>query len=256
MMPENREFLSRFAAAPGLAVALMLADGTILYVNETITRLYGGGTVEEHTGSNLADLYPREWAEEKIALLRRVAETDDRLMIRYIWEGKRIEAQYQRIPAEEEGGEPRILVTVREGTTEGDLVPEGYEVVKMDTAHFGPLSVLTPRELEVLALIGHGKSAKEIAELLGCSPRTVERHRDSIGKKLDKNDRVSLALIAQAAGLELRDARVKHVGPATPKSSTASSTQSGSEGRAATPTPKPTSQTEVKPDQPKASPRD
>ncbi len=224
-----------FSAAPGLAVSIMAVDGTILYVNETITRMYGGGTVEQHIGRNLAEVYPPEWAEEKIALLRRVAEDDDRLMIRYIWEGKRLEAQYQRIPAED-GGETRVLVTVREGTTDESLIPEGFEIVTIDTAHFGPLAVLTPRELEVLALIGHGKSAKEIADILGCSPRTVERHRDSIGKKLNKHDRVSLALIAQAAGLELRDAHVKNVGPATPTPTTP-------------PTQKPASQTEIKPDQ-------
>lgn len=225
-------YLSMFAAAPGLGVGLMSPDGTILFTNETAVRMFGGGTVEEHTGRSLADLYPREWAEEKIALLRRVAETDERLLIRYIWEGKRVEAQYQRIPAET-GEEPRILVTIREGVTEDALIPEGFEVVKIDTSNFGPLSVLTPRELEVLALIGQGKSAKEIAEVLKCSPRTVERHRDSMGKKLHKRDRVNLALIAQAAGLELRDARVKHVGPMP-----------------ARPPARPASEAEAKPDHP------
>lgn len=206
------ECLAMFAAAPGLAVALMEPDGTILYCNETGARMFGGGTVRQHVGANLADLYPREWAMEKIALLRRVAETDERLLIRYIWEGKRVEAQYQRIP-DGKGRNSRVLVTIREGVTQDDLVPDEFEIIKIDTSNFGPLSVLTPRELEVLALIGQGKSAKEIADTLGCSPRTVERHRDSIGKKLDKHDRVSLALVAHAAGLELRDARVKNVGP-------------------------------------------
>jgi DNA-binding CsgD family transcriptional regulator len=206
------DYLAMFSAAPGLAVALMAPDGTTLFCNETAATMFGGGTAAEHIGRKLTELYPREWAEEKIALLRRVAETDERLLIRYIWEGKRVEAQYQRIPDHEAGG-PRILVTIREGVTEDRFIPEGFEIVKIDTSNFGPLSVLTPRELEVLALIGQGKSAKEIADTLGCSPRTVERHRDSIGKKLNKNDRVSLALVAQAAGLELRDAHLKQVGP-------------------------------------------
>jgi DNA-binding CsgD family transcriptional regulator len=212
-MPPTEDFsvlLSVFAAAPGLGISLMAPDGKILYVNETAVQMYGGGTVEEHIGYNLAEVYSPEWAAEKIALLRRVADTDDRLLIRYIWEGKRIEAQYQRIPAEA-SEEPRIMVTMREGATEDSLIPDGFEIVKIDTANFGPLAVLTPRELEVLSLIGQGKSAKEIGQVLSCSPRTVERHRDSMGKKLDKHDRVSLALIAQAAGLELRDAHVKHV---------------------------------------------
>jgi DNA-binding CsgD family transcriptional regulator len=226
---------SLFAAAPGLGVALHAADGTILYVNETIVRRFGGGTAEEHIGRKLSDLYPAAWAEEKTALFRRVAETDERLLVRYIWDGIRVEAQYQRIPGEAGSG-PRILVTVREGVTQDEHIPDGFEVVKIETSNFGPLSVLSARELEVLALIGQGKHAREIGQILGCSPRTVERHRDTLGKKLNMHDRVSLALVAQAAGLELRDVLVKHVDP-LPKSPGPKS-----------PGPKPACQAEPKPE--------
>lgn len=215
------ECLETFSATPGLALLLASPDGTFLFVNETFAKIFGGGTTDEHTGRNFADLYPREWAEEKVALLRRVAYEDERLLVRCIWEGKVLEAQYQRITGHDAldahddhgDGEPRILVTVREGVTGDELLPEGLEIVRCDTSNFGPLKVLSPRELEVLALIGQGKPTKEIGEILGCSPRTVERHRDTLGKKLNKRDRVSLALVAQAAGLELRDAHVKHVEP-------------------------------------------
>ena len=46
------------------------------------------------------------------------------------------------------------------------------------------LDRLTPRHLQILQLIGDGKSSGEIAELLGVSPRTVEFHRASIRKAL------------------------------------------------------------------------
>ena len=202
----------RFAAIPGLGVALLEADGTMVYVNTTAAKMYGGGTVAEHTGRRLGDLYPPEWAAEKVALLKRVIETDERLVIRYIWDGKRFEVQYQKIDGDGEGP-TRVLVTAREGITDDDLLPDDFKIITTGTANFGPLAVLSPRELEVLALIGRGKSAKMIGEILELSPRTVERHRDSIGKKLQKHDRVSLALIAQAAGLELRDAHLTPVGP-------------------------------------------
>lgn len=212
------EYLETFSATPGLALLLATPDGTILFVNETFAKIFGGGTPDEHTGRNFTDLYPREWADEKIALLRRVASEDERLLVRCIWEGKVLEAQYQRITGHDghdahDDEEPRILVTAHEGVTGAELLPAGIEIVRCDTSNFGPLKVLSPRELEVLALIGQGKPTKEIGEILGCSPRTVERHRDTLGKKLNKRDRVSLALVAQAAGLELRDAHVKHVEP-------------------------------------------
>lgn len=228
-------FLAAFATAPGLGVVLFKPDSTMLFVNETAVRLYGGGTIEEHIGRKLADLYPAEWAESRTKLLQRVAETDERLLGRTIWHGRRLEVSYQRVP-DEDGDDPRVLVIIREGLTPKELLPSDVTVVDADILNLGPLSVLTPRELEVLALIGQGKSAKGIAEVLGCSPRTVERHRDSIGKKLDKRDRVSLALVARAAGLSLRDARVKHV------ESASRPTES-----------KPGSQAEVKPEGPKVN---
>lgn len=46
------------------------------------------------------------------------------------------------------------------------------------------LDRLTPRHLQILRLIGEGKSSQEMAEILGVSPRTVEFHRASIRKAL------------------------------------------------------------------------
>ena len=46
------------------------------------------------------------------------------------------------------------------------------------------LDRLTPRHLQILRLIGDGKSTAQIAEILCVSPRTVEFHRASIRKAL------------------------------------------------------------------------
>lgn len=44
---------------------------------------------------------------------------------------------------------------------------------------------LTPRELQVLQLVGEGRSNKEVADLLGISVRTSETHRNNIMRKLN-----------------------------------------------------------------------
>jgi two-component system response regulator NreC len=58
-------------------------------------------------------------------------------------------------------------------------------------------SGLTVREKEVLALIGEGKTSKEIARILGVSVETVSNHRKHICRKLDLHS--TAALVAHAA---------------------------------------------------------
>jgi DNA-binding NarL/FixJ family response regulator len=60
---------------------------------------------------------------------------------------------------------------------------------------------LTPRELQVLKLVAEGHRSEEAADLLGISPRTVERHRSSLLAKLGMRDRVELTRYAIRRGL-------------------------------------------------------
>jgi DNA-binding NarL/FixJ family response regulator len=60
---------------------------------------------------------------------------------------------------------------------------------------------LTPREREVVKLIGEGHSSKEIAHTLVISEKTVERHRANILEKLGMRDRVDLTRYAIRRGL-------------------------------------------------------
>ncbi|MDF5752640.1 response regulator transcription factor [Spongiactinospora sp. TRM90649] len=64
-----------------------------------------------------------------------------------------------------------------------------------------PESVLTPREEEIVKLIAEGNSAKEIAETLVISVKTVDRHRANILAKLGMRDRLDLTRYAIRAGL-------------------------------------------------------
>jgi DNA-binding CsgD family transcriptional regulator len=211
------EWMSVFASAPGVGVALVSSGLRILYANAAAARLHTLSSPEELRQKHLSELFPAPWVEEREALIRRVLSTGKPVIVRAIMRGKQVEATILPVPgeiAESPGEAPendRVLVVTIEGQTPEQFIPEGVEVVESEAVDLGPLAVLTPRELEVLALIGQGHSAKEIASILNCSPRTVERHRDSIGKKLDKDDRVKLALVARAAGLELRDAQLNRV---------------------------------------------
>lgn len=71
----------------------------------------------------------------------------------------------------------------------------------------GPVEVstvhddLTPRELEVLVLIGDGLTNNEIGERLEISVKTVDRHRENIMRKLNLHNRIDLVKYAIREGL-------------------------------------------------------
>jgi DNA-binding CsgD family transcriptional regulator len=52
---------------------------------------------------------------------------------------------------------------------------------------------LTPRELEVLALLAAGNTTVDIARQLGITPGTVKTHLTSVYKKIGASNRVQAA---------------------------------------------------------------
>ena len=64
-----------------------------------------------------------------------------------------------------------------------------------------PAAELTPRELEVLQLVGAGKANKEIASELGIGERTARTHVSNILGKLGLSSRTQAALWAVREGL-------------------------------------------------------
>jgi len=67
------------------------------------------------------------------------------------------------------------------------------------------LSVLTPRELEILGLIAEGRSNAAIAEALVLTKRAVERHINGIFMKLDLGETRDVSRRVKAALIYLAD---------------------------------------------------
>jgi LuxR family transcriptional regulator, quorum-sensing system regulator BjaR1 len=63
------------------------------------------------------------------------------------------------------------------------------------------LRPLTRREIEVLALLAQGNSAKRIGHILGITPRTVSAHTQSIISKLGTFNCTHAVAIAVRDGL-------------------------------------------------------
>jgi DNA-binding NarL/FixJ family response regulator len=80
----------------------------------------------------------------------------------------------------------------------GALLREYMEGAREGEAPHDPL---TQRESEVVKLIAEGLSAREIADQLVISEKTVERHRSNVLEKLGLRDRVALTHYAIRRGL-------------------------------------------------------
>ena len=84
------------------------------------------------------------------------------------------------------------------------LGPEATELVLSEflasstqSRHAGtPLAGLTTREVEVLRLCAAGKTSREMSAVLGISPRTADKHKANIMKKLDIHNTGALTAFA------------------------------------------------------------
>ena len=65
------------------------------------------------------------------------------------------------------------------------------DAASADLSHYQ----LTPREMDVLAWIARGKTNRDIAEILGMSPRTVNKHLEHIFVKLGVETRAAAAAL-------------------------------------------------------------
>ncbi|MBB3612523.1 response regulator transcription factor [Rhizobium sp. BK602] len=75
----------------------------------------------------------------------------------------------------------RAIETVADG---GTYFSSGVVDVLMERESGNDADPLTPRERDILGLIGSGRSNREMAEALGITPATAETHRKNLKKKL------------------------------------------------------------------------
>ncbi len=77
---------------------------------------------------------------------------------------------------------------------------EGRKPLESDSS----LGLLTQRERQILKLISEGHRNKDIADYLCISPKTVEKHRANLMKKLDLHTAGALTAFAMEKGLTSR----------------------------------------------------
>jgi DNA-binding NarL/FixJ family response regulator len=79
-----------------------------------------------------------------------------------------------------------------------------------------PSKSITAREREVLSRVAQGHSNKMIAREFGVSPKTIEKHRSNLMRKLQLHNTASVTMYAIANGLAANDAPEAHAATQLP----------------------------------------
>ena len=195
----SRALWDVLSTQPGLGIAIVDASGRVTYANDEAVRVCLCAPSENAVGSLINDLFPSAVADEIYESIQRVINSDVLVIRRTVWGGKPLQTTFRALP-QIEGEETLVLVTTTIGSAESTR--PNTEVAETNHVELGKLNVLTPRELEVLALMGEGRRIKDIAEILSRSPKTIESHKEGIGRKLKITDRAKFIEIARDAGIQ------------------------------------------------------
>lgn len=203
--------VSGLTTDPQTGVSVVNLSGEVLYTNDQAVGIFLGEDADpmEVRQQSLWGLLPEAWLRECVGFGSQVAQSGEPAMLRTVWKGRQVLSWVSPLDAGAPPAEARLLIASRFSTESPAGEENGeprFTVYESKHISLGDLGVLSPRELEVLALVGQGLSIKEIAAMLHRSEKTIQNHRDSIGSKLGLANRVHVAAVARRAGLTPRDA--------------------------------------------------
>ncbi|HZW10786.1 MAG TPA: LuxR C-terminal-related transcriptional regulator [Phycisphaerales bacterium] len=188
----------------GCAVFVTSRDGEILFANGRSRAWIGWRRQGEdlQRPPTLADTCAPALYEERLAIVQRVCDENIAVVFESISRSVRCLVSVRALPGAA-GGRVAMVLARRLHPWER-VTPEAFPhatVIEVERHDPGVIATLSPRELDVLILIGEGLSSGDIAKRLHRSVRTIERHRDRLGQKLGVSNRVDIARFAMRAGL-------------------------------------------------------
>ncbi|TWT92562.1 PAS and helix-turn-helix domain-containing protein [Neorhodopirellula pilleata] len=200
---------SAISKTPGVGISIMDSDGGLLFINDTSKVLFFDRDQVDYQGKTIRDFHPPEYVQERLELIARVLESQRPVVIGHIYHGRKIESTVWPLRDSTPPFNRVIVVTHLESGDSPWRPAAGCETYKTQFIDLGPLNVLTKRELEVLALLGHGMSVPKAAAILHRSPKTIERHKESIGQKLQMRGQAELVALVTSMGLDLSDTHLR-----------------------------------------------
>lgn len=152
-------------------------------------------------GQRFADLFSSGWSQERLELLQETLRLGMPIPTIEIFRGRRVESLV--VPVNDAQPRPAVVYMGRFApVTRPNPGDPRYEAVRqLQHADWGPLAVLTQRELEVLRHISRGLENDEIAAAIHRTKRAVEWHIKHLYEYLGCRSRVELFRYGIEAGL-------------------------------------------------------
>lgn len=172
------------------------ARGKYVMANHSFAELLGS-PASRVIGRCVSDWFPAPVAEERKRLREHVLRTGRAIHVTDMLRGRRFTGTVRPFDAGPHHG--CIFVLLQSRPPRAEEIKAGF--YPLECFDLGPLSELTPRELEVLQLIGQGLTQREVAARLSRTVKTVEAHRAALGRKLGAKKNVHLVQVAFAAGM-------------------------------------------------------
>lgn len=224
------DLLSLIEQDAHIGVVISTRDGTILSHNATSLELFGVGRQHEMIGKNMRDVFAHEFAEERMRWIEQTINENRPMKIVHVMRGRQIASTLMPLncPDEDDHDDAKlgenaahedaqpcqsrcVAILTRYATTDEKEKSTETEVLESGLVDLGPLERLSARELEVFVLLGHGHTIPETARLLHRSPRTIEQHKASIGRKLGVSTIAHIAKTVGELGLKVGDAARQRV---------------------------------------------
>ncbi len=206
------ELVAALVSEPTTGISICRLSGELIYANDQAARIFVGDgcLASDFVGRSMWDVFPKEWMQERVEIGARLLSTGRPVLVRTIWQGYQVLSWVYPLDFGGEESQARMMIVSRRAPTTTDIsasIGDDTAFIESGVMRLGELDVLSPREVEVLALVGQGLSIREIASMLCRSEKTIQNHRDSIGAKLGLSNRVKVADVAKRAALTPRDAK-------------------------------------------------
>lgn len=194
----------------------LIENNKDLKVASTCGFIFESKELSKIQGSDIAIIYLE--AGDPVEMIKDVLEVNPDVRVVAITDGEDLESSTQALKLGAVGivrsdQSSKLLIEAIRRAFKGEtwlnqalltnLLRHGdSSAVKNSNGKLGPApETITPREVEVISMIGKGLKSKVIAERLFISEATVRHHLSSIYGKLGVDDRLNLVIYAFEKGL-------------------------------------------------------